>query len=134
MEIWKPIPSCSGWFASSEGRVCKHPSPVSMPNGGTKQSFVAPTFGHHDARKDRFKLSMNGRTRWVAALICEAFNGPRPSPIHECMHLDEDSLNNIPSNLAWGTKAENQSAPKVAAHRSQFMTRLWAARRAARHV
>jgi hypothetical protein len=28
-----------------------------------------------------------------------------------CMHLDENSRNNKPENLAWGTQKENLNAP-----------------------
>lgn len=38
--------------------------------------------------------------------VCEAFHGPCPVGM-ECRHLDGDRENNAPSNLAWGTRAEN---------------------------
>ncbi len=43
----------------------------------------------------------------VHKLICLAFNGQKPSPIHEVRHLDGSRTNNFPSNLLWGTKSEN---------------------------
>jgi DNA-directed RNA polymerase specialized sigma24 family protein len=43
--------------------------------------------------------------RWV----CMAFNGPQPSSVHECAHLDGNKANNHYSNLAWVTKKENES-------------------------
>lgn len=115
-EVWKPVPSAIGWAASSFGRVRKI-ARHKMPNGGIRFDRVEATFGHFDTRRRRYKISVNGRTRWVAPLVCEAFHGLKPLPSRECMHLDEDSTNNKPENLAWGTKSENQNAPKVIARR-----------------
>ena len=52
----------------------------------------------------------------VATLVCSAFHGPRPKSINgdrfvDCMHLNGDSLDNRPENLAWGTHAENMNEP-----------------------
>lgn len=45
---------------------------------------------------------------YLHRLICEAFNGPCPDGM-QCRHLDGDKTNNAASNLAWGTKAENEA-------------------------
>ena len=50
-----------------------------------------------------------GRSRAVHVLICGAFHGPKPSPIHEVRHLDGSRDNNVPFNLAWGTPSENEA-------------------------
>jgi hypothetical protein len=118
VEVWKPIPSCPGWTASSYGRLAKD-SFYPMPNGGVKHSIVHPTFGHKDQKKLRFKLMVNNKTRWVAPLVCEAFHGSRPHPDWECMHLDEDCTNNCEDNLAWGTASENQRAEKLSIARRE---------------
>ena len=44
---------------------------------------------------------------YLHRLICEAHNGPCPSGM-ECRHLDGDKSNNAASNLAWGTRLENE--------------------------
>jgi predicted XRE-type DNA-binding protein len=44
----------------------------------------------------------------VHRLVCEAFHGPCPDGMH-CRHLDGSRANNTPSNLCWGTKAENEA-------------------------
>lgn len=49
----------------------------------------------------------------VHRLVCTAFHGPKPSPIHEVAHCDGDSLNNAWWNLRWATHAENE-ADKIA--------------------
>lgn len=43
-----------------------------------------------------------------AALVCEAFNGPRP-PGAVVRHIDGSRENDRPENLAWGTQAENMA-------------------------
>jgi len=112
-EQWKAIPSAPHWFASDWGRIKRELTLEPMPNGGVKELSVAPTYGHLDTKKRRFKHTVIGKTRWVAPLVCEAFYGPKPTQRHECMHVDEDSLNDKPINLAWGTRSQNQMSPKV---------------------
>lgn len=46
------------------------------------------------------------RTRPVHVLVCEAFHGPRPVGA-DVRHLDGDSLNNTVTNLAWGSRSDN---------------------------
>src|SRR5690348_4661929 len=55
------------------------------------------------------RLSRDGRQRWkkVHRLVCEAWHGPPPSPVHHAAHLDGDCANNCPENLAWATPKEN---------------------------
>lgn len=48
------------------------------------------------------------RSVCVHVLICTAFWGEKPTPLHEVRHLDGNRRNNIPENLRWGTRAENQ--------------------------
>lgn len=43
---------------------------------------------------------------YMHRVIAEAFHGPCPEGM-ECRHLDGDSSNNRPSNLAWGTRKSN---------------------------
>jgi len=61
------------------------------------------------------RVSRLKRTFKVHQLVCEAFHGPKPSPTHIVLHLDEDPSNNKPENLRWGTRKENQHFPKVQA-------------------
>lgn len=68
-----------------------------------------PTFGQWDG--ERFIYQIRGKTYKVARLICEAFNGTPTDERNVCMHLDENSRNNTPANLAWGTQKENLNAP-----------------------
>jgi hypothetical protein len=43
----------------------------------------------------------------VAHITLNAFIGPKPDGM-ECLHADDNPLNNNINNLSWGTKAENE--------------------------
>jgi hypothetical protein len=61
-----------------------------------------------DPRIDKDGYLRAGR-HLVHRVICETFHGPCPFPEAEVRHLDGNKLNNSPSNLAWGTHAENEA-------------------------
>lgn len=84
-----------------------------MPNGSIRLYGGFPTRGAWDGK--RFLYRFGGRTLKAHRLICEAFNGA-PQGRQVCMHLDEDSSNNCPSNLAWGSQKENLNAPGFLAY------------------
>lgn len=95
-EEWRPVPNLPGYEASSLGRVRSqfkvlHQSTLKK----TGHKFVCP--------------SINGKQApyGVHRMVCEAFNGPCPEG-QECRHDDGDPANNVPSNLLWGTRLENQ--------------------------
>ena len=47
------------------------------------------------------------RTRYVHVIVCQAFHGPKPTPVHEAAHFDGIRLNNVPGNLRWATRPDN---------------------------
>jgi len=108
-ETWRMVPSMPGLLASSLGRLMVVPRHGGMPKGGLRQYGGEPTSGQWDGA--RYIYVLKKRTYKVARLVCEAFNGPPPFPRAVCMHLDENSRNNAPSNLKWGTQKENLNAP-----------------------
>ena len=108
-EVWRRVPSIQTIEVSSHGRVRAVARAVPMPRGGVKICGGSGTFGQWDGV--RYLYILHGRTHKVARLVCEAFNGP-PSAGLVCMHLDENSRNNRPENLRWGTQRENLNAPK----------------------
>lgn len=112
-EIWRLIPSLAGVLASSLGRLMVAPYTASTPSGGVRQYGGEVTIGQWDGT--RFIYLHKGKTYKVHRLVCEAFNGP-PQEGHVCMHLDENSRNNCPENLAWGTQKENLNAPGFLAY------------------
>jgi hypothetical protein len=112
-EIWRSVPSCPGILASSLGRVMLAPFQSDNARAGRKQYGGVPTSGQWDG--SRFIFRAFGCTHKVARLVCEAFNGAPPDGT-VCMHLDENSRNNAPANLAWGTQKENLNAPGFIAY------------------
>lgn len=50
-----------------------------------------------------------GRPRPIGVhiLVCEAFHGPKPSPLHQVRHLNGDPTDCSAGNLAWGTAVQN---------------------------
>ena len=109
-EIWKAVPSVPGLLASSLGRLMIVPHFEDMPRGGPRQYGGQPTLGQWNGT--RYVYPRRGyKTLKVARLVCEAFNGPPSKETPVCMHIDENSRNNRPENLRWGTQKENLNAP-----------------------
>lgn len=108
-EIWHRIPSLPDVLASTRGRVMIVPSLGTMPHGGVRHYGARARRGSWDG--SRYILALPGKTYKVARLVCEAFHGAPPFPEAVCMHLDENSRNNDPTNLQWGTQKENLNAP-----------------------
>jgi hypothetical protein len=52
-------------------------------------------------------VTLHRRMLHVATLVLLAHVGPRPFPTAVARHLDDVSLNDKLSNLAWGTHADN---------------------------
>lgn len=107
-EVWRRVHSVPCLIASSFGRLMVAPYSAPLPNGGTRQYGGEPTFGQWDG--SRYVYVLKGKSYKAHRLICEAFHGPAPDGA-VCMHLDENSRNNRPENLAWGTQKENLNAP-----------------------
>lgn len=108
-EIWRLVPSVPDVLASNRGRIMIIPSLGTMPHGGVRHYGARARRGSWDG--DRYIILIRGTTYKVARLVCEAFNGPPPFPEAVCMHKDENSRHNEPTNLQWGTQKENLNAP-----------------------
>ena len=113
-EVWRDVPSIPTLQCSSHGRVRSTRYEQRMPRGGCRYRQLSPTSGVWDG--DRFIVRFRGSTYRVARLVCEAFHGPASADLPVCMHLDENSRNNRPDNLQWGTQKENLNAPGFIAH------------------
>ena len=115
-EEWRPVPSCPGVTASSFGRIKLPESIGKMPNGALREYKTKPTYGV------KRKASKTARHEYYAVmyakvgnlkihrLVCEAFHGPAPEGKPFVLHADENSLNNRPENLSWGSQKENLNA------------------------
>jgi hypothetical protein len=138
-EEWRPVPSRPGIWASSCGRVHRRSSEGLAPQGARS----APTFG----TIVRQRVGRDGEyvkrvVQWrgfglllVSRLVCEAWHGPAPFDGAVVMHLDDDSLSNIPSNLKWATQWENlstrSSKPRLDAARRENARARWGSARTA---
>ncbi len=111
-EIWKPVLGHEGMYeVSSLGRVRSLPR---MAKRRGKGDVPVPGRVLSQYLQDGYpmvKISVGGagRRRAVHVLVCEAWHGPRPDARAECRHLDDDKSNLHPSNLQWGTRAENMA-------------------------
>jgi hypothetical protein len=116
--IWKPVPSCPGTLASSEGMVLFPPKSAPLHHGGYRHYITKPTKGAiRRAKKAAAHVYYGayhkdyGNVK-IHQMICEAFHGPKPFPEAVVIHKDENGLNNKPGNLKWGTQKENLNMPK----------------------
>lgn len=106
----KPIPSSPNddYMAGSDGQVY---SRTKYKGFGRKDYVDWYPLKGHTTRKGYVSVSMCHEnikvTKNVHRLICEAFNGPPARATLQTRHLDGNPANNIPTNLAWGTQAEN---------------------------
>lgn len=125
-EIWKPVLSVPGVEASSLGRVRQTPFLGKTPTGGERGYGGQPRTGTWDG--ERYVITIKRKNYKVARLVCEAFHGPAPAEKPLCLHEDENSRNNRPGNLSWGTPKENMNAPGFLAVARQ---RPWLRNRAA---
>lgn len=114
-EIWKPIPGYEQHYeASSLGRIrSKQRLVVDKKDGKVRRRFfcgriLSPNI-HRKHGRPSVMLSMNGRTKrfLVARLVCLAFHGLPPEGQTNVLHYDDNSSNNIPDNLRWGSLKEN---------------------------
>lgn len=101
-EEWRPVPGYeSTYLVSSHGRVASIPRP--RTKGGLCKQKIAKRGGYPTV-----SLIQGGkqRTRYVHALVAEAFIGPRPEGM-DVRHLDGNPLRPELANLAYGTRSQN---------------------------
>lgn len=108
-EKWRLIPSLPEFIASSHGRVMMVPAYVPTKGDGVRVAGGIPRKGEWDGT--RYIFQFRGKSYKVHRLVCEAFHGSAPANKPVCMHLNENSADNRPDNLAWGTQRENLNAP-----------------------
>lgn len=110
MEEWRPVPGCDGYETSTLGRIRSLDRVLLMANGGQRKHrgrVLRP--GVHSAAHPYPQVNLGklgGHA--VHRLVASAFLGPRP-PGHYVCHRDGDPTNCAPSNLYYGTPAQNQA-------------------------
>jgi hypothetical protein len=99
-ERWRPIPGFAGYEVSDRGNVRSfHPYPRN-PEVPRLLAIRTNTYGYPS-------VMMKHRKHAIHQLVMQAFVGPA-SDGHEVRHLDGSRTNNHLSNLAYGTRSENQ--------------------------
>ena len=131
-EVWRPVPGypmheasntgqirrldfTDAWGRIQPGRVLRQSllnySPKSIAIRGYSPKYMRVSMKAPDKPQ---------RTMLVHRVVAAAFHGPAPEG-HVVRHLDGDSLNNLPENLAYGTESEN--AYDTVRHGTNSMTR-----------
>ncbi|MGU3661096.1 HNH endonuclease [Methylobacterium fujisawaense] len=97
----RPVPGLRGYFATSRGEV------ISVRSGAQRilksrlhKGYLHVAVKYGEGRRSTRKVP-------VHQLVLLAYEGARPSPLHVSRHLNGDAQDNAPSNLAWGTTAQN---------------------------
>lgn len=113
-EQWKPVVGYEGLYeVSDHGRVRSLDKVVNSSVCTTGLRLRKGRLLKQSLTKSGYctvQLYTNGKKtakrRYVHHLVLEAFVGPRPEGL-ECLHGDDDKLNNTPSNLRWDTRLAN---------------------------
>lgn len=58
-------------------------------------------------------VKVHGKHKYVHRLIAITFCGNKPSPQHQCRHINGDCTDNRACNLAWGTVKENMADKRI---------------------
>lgn len=102
-EEWRPV---EGWpyEVSNFGRIRRS----SANNGRTRIGKLITLFPKKSGHL-RTRLTKDGFTDNVLVhrIVCAAFHGKPPSPIHHAAHIDGNPANNRAENLYWATPKEN---------------------------
>lgn len=95
MATWKDIPGLPGYKASTAGEIrC--------------EATGHDTKGGDAGRYLKVEVARGGgrELEYVHILVCTAYHG-KPKEGQVVLHKDDDTKNNRPSNLKWGTQSEN---------------------------
>lgn len=119
IEEWRQVPSLPDVEASSHGRVRRKPHTGIMPHGGARLYKAEPRFGvvtqsSAEARSLHFAVYYRGIGNIKCHFaVCEAFHGPNPDGKKGVRHLNENGLDNRPSNLCWASQKTNLNDPEI---------------------
>lgn len=112
-ERWLPVVGWEGLYeVSDHGRVRSLPRRAPNPGTGGYRDWpgtVRSQFDHKLGYK-MVRLHRDGerKSKYVHALVLEAFVGARPDGGMYGCHNDGDPTNNVVVNLRWGTPSSNQ--------------------------
>lgn len=103
MEEWRQHPIYTDYEVSDQGRVRRCTAQMGTRIG----KILKPAKTWQGYRH----VHIGGKSKRVAALVLEAFVGPRADR-HEIRHLNDVKDDDRILNLAWGTHSENYSDRK----------------------
>ncbi|MEN6423333.1 MAG: HNH endonuclease [Smithella sp.] len=101
----KPIPNFPDYLISDTGIV--YSIAPRANRGRPAKPIIKSQWMRSGYKAVSFQLNGKECKRYVHNLLLETFVRPRPKG-YQCRHLDSNPLNNNLSNLAWGTRSENQ--------------------------
>lgn len=103
VEVWRPIPGNPAYAVSNHGRVMRT---TGHTNGATIGRVLKP--GKNSRGYFFVNLHQNGERKfqYVHRLVALAFLGECPHGL-VVNHIDNNQLNNTPSNLEYVTQARN---------------------------
>lgn len=105
-EAWRPISGYDGLYdVSDQGRVRRNPD---ARGRGAQPGLVLSANGNGPRSLHQWVTLYRGGHGvkvYVHRAVAAAFLPGNASPV--VRHLDDDPTNNVPSNLAWGTQADN---------------------------
>lgn len=113
-EIWRSIPYCQGYEASSLGRIRSinhfvfYKGKYKIKKVFYKGKILKPW--EHNLYF-YFGASIKGKKKrmQVNRAVCSTFHGNPPTKKHQAAHLDGNPSNNKKNNLRWVTCPENMS-------------------------
>lgn len=110
-EEWRPVPGFDAYEVSSIGRVRRA---TDSPTGGFRAGHIIRP---RPVGKGYLGVSFyrNGKRpmRYIQRLVCEAFHGPPPSPIHQAAHENGIRTDNRADNLRWALPIDNMADAKT---------------------
>jgi hypothetical protein len=115
--VAKKIPNSpnDNYCAGSDGKIYSRTKQIRATNNNNGEWF--PLTPSNNGNGYKIITLCGGKrkkvTKAVHTLVCSAFNGKKTSLAYRVRHLDGNKINNIPSNLCWGTQEEDWVDRKV---------------------